>query len=85
MVDKLNLKSIAQKPVISKCICNYLLYVEPNYRKCLELASEATVLYEYKDWWWKERLGKCYFMLGDYKEAEKQFISSLKEQEMVKT
>ena len=26
----------------------------------------------YDDWWWKERLGKCYYMLGLFREAEKQ-------------
>jgi tetratricopeptide repeat protein 8 len=28
---------------------------------------------EYKDWWWKARLGKCYYQLGLTREAEKQF------------
>ncbi|CAJ0581932.1 unnamed protein product, partial [Mesorhabditis spiculigera] len=32
---------------------------------------------EFKDWYWKTQLGKCYYRLGLFKEAEKQFISSL--------
>jgi tetratricopeptide repeat protein 8 len=43
---------------------DYLLYVERNPRKALELAAEATVVSDYKDWWWKARLGKCYHKLG---------------------
>ena len=37
----------------------------------------------YKDWWWKARLGKCYYQLGLLRDAEKQFKSSLKQQSMV--
>ena len=39
----------------------------------------------FEDWWWKERLGKCYYMLGLYREAEKQFASSIRNQPMVQT
>ncbi|KAH0502439.1 Tetratricopeptide repeat protein 8 [Microtus ochrogaster] len=40
---------------------------------------------QYKDWWWKVQIGKCYYRLGMYREAEKQFKSALKQQEMVDT
>ena len=53
--------------------------------QALELASLATVSANYEDWWWKERLGKCYYMLGLYRDAEKQFASSLKSQPMILT
>lgn len=33
-------------------------------RQALDLAAEATTLKEFKDWWWKARLGKCYYKLG---------------------
>ena len=33
-----------------------------------------------QDWWWKARLGKCYYQLGLMRDAEKQFRSSLKNQ-----
>ena len=49
--------------------------------KWSELAAECTAEEKYEDWWWKERLGKCYYQLGDYRESEKQFKSSLKLQE----
>ena len=40
---------------------------------------------DYKDWWWKSRLGKCYYQLGLFRDAEKQFESSLRNQDMVIT
>lgn len=57
------MKKMAKKGAIARAICNYLLYVENNPKKALELASEATIIFNYKDWWWKERLGKCYYMV----------------------
>ena len=97
-VDKLNMKAIANKKAISKAICDYLIYVEHNPKKALELAAEATVVSGYNDWWWKVRLGKCYFQvsylrnvtashlslkLGLYREAEKQFTSALKNEDII--
>ena len=55
-----------------QALCDYLLYTLNNPRKALELAAEATRVVEYKDWWWKARLGKCYYKLGMYRDAEKQ-------------
>lgn len=37
----------------------------------------------YKDWWWKARLGKCYYQLGLLRDSEKQFKSAIKTQDMV--
>lgn len=82
-VDRLDLKKYAYRPTIAKCLCDYLLYVEHNPRKALELAAEATRASEFKDWWWKARLGKCYYQLGMYRDAERQFKSALKHENMV--
>lgn len=38
-----------------------------------------------QDWWWKSRLGKCYYQLGMLRDAEKQFLSALKTSDMVTT
>lgn len=38
-----------------------------------------------QDWWWKARLGKCYYQLGMLRDAEKQFLSALKTTDMVTT
>ncbi len=43
-VDKIDMKKIAKRGVLAKAICNYLLYVENNAKKALELASESTSL-----------------------------------------
>eukprot|EP00913_Durusdinium_trenchii_P023993 g22534.t1 len=38
-----------------------------------------------EDWWWKARLGKAYYQLGLLRDAEKQFKSALKDEEMIST
>ncbi|KAF7201903.1 tetratricopeptide repeat protein 8 isoform X2 [Nothobranchius furzeri] len=53
--------------------------------QALDLAAQATEHAQFKDWWWKVQLGKCYYRLGLYREAEKQFRSALNHQEMVDT
>ena len=82
-VDRLNLKNYANHPELSKVLFDYILYYDHNPRKALELANYATQAAQFEDWWWKERLGKCYYMLGLFREAEKQFASSIKNQPMV--
>lgn len=84
-VDKLDLRKYAARPALARVLLDYILYHDHNPRKALELASLATVNANYEDWWWKERLGKCYYMLGLFREAEKQFASSIKSQPMVVT
>lgn len=63
-VEKLNIKKYARKTGLAMVLAEYLLYVEHNTRKALDLCSEATKEADYKNWWWKVRLGKCYFKLG---------------------
>ncbi|EOA94965.1 Tetratricopeptide repeat protein 8, partial [Anas platyrhynchos] len=53
--------------------------------KALDLAALATEHAQFKDWWWKVQIGKCCYRLGLYREAEKQFKSALKQQDMVDT
>ena len=65
-VSKLNVKKYAAKTGLSMALCDYLLYVEHNNRKALELCAEATQYHDYNDWYWKARLGKCYYKLGTY-------------------
>ncbi len=84
-VDRLNIKKYARKDGLSVILAEYMLYVEHNARKALEMCAEATEFNEYKNWWWKARLGKCYFKLGMLRDAEKQFRSSLKIQPIVNT
>merc|ERR1719426_739010 len=83
IVESLNLAKYAQRTAIAKALCDYIIYYLSNPRKALELASEGTKLADYKDWWWKARLGKAYFQMGMYRDAEKQFKSAIKEEDSV--
>ena len=78
-VERLDLSRYAARPALSRVLCDYLLYHDHNPKKALELCAHATKLCDFKDWWWKARLGKCYYQLGLYRDAEKQFKSALKE------
>ncbi|CAM9659200.1 unnamed protein product, partial [Phaeothamnion confervicola] len=83
--DRIDFRRYAFRPPLAMVLEEYLLHVERSPRKALELAAEATAACEYKDWWWKARLGKAYYKLGMLRDAERQFKSSLKEQDMVAT
>ena len=80
MADKFNAKNVAMKSHIAKAVYEYLIiiYVQSNFRRALDIASEATINCNYTDWWWKARIGKCQFKMGMIKDAERQFISALK-------
>jgi tetratricopeptide repeat protein 8 len=56
---------------VAKAVVDYLIYVENNFRRALDVASEATIVSGYNDWWWKERIGKCQFKMGMIKDAER--------------
>lgn len=47
--EKLDMKKMAQKPAIAKALCEYLIYVEHNPKKALEICAEGTVLTNYQD------------------------------------
>uniref|UniRef100_A0A8C9W087 Tetratricopeptide repeat domain 8 n=1 Tax=Scleropages formosus TaxID=113540 RepID=A0A8C9W087_SCLFO len=63
----------------------YIFHHENDIKNALDLAAMATEHAQFKDWWWKVQLGKCYYRLGLYREAEKQFRSALNHQEVVDT
>jgi tetratricopeptide repeat protein 8 len=84
-VDRLDLARYATRPHIAKALCDYLLYHDHNPRKALELAAKATAAAGFDDWWWKARLGKCYYQLGLLRDAERQFRSALRSAPRVET
>lgn len=45
--------------------------------------SQALQSSKYEDWYWKFSVGKCYYRLGMFRDAEKMFKSALKQQEMI--
>lgn len=84
-IERLNIKKYAKNQSVATVLVDYLLYVQHNARKALEICAEATKENDFKNWWWKARLGKCYFKLGMLREAEQQFRSALKLQPIVNT
>ncbi|XP_038967994.1 tetratricopeptide repeat protein 8 isoform X4 [Rattus norvegicus] len=84
-LSRLNLTKYSQKPKLAKALFEYIFHHENDVKMALDLASLSTEYSQYKDWWWKVQIGKCYYRLGMYREAEKQFKSALKQQEMVDT
>ncbi|KAG2451608.1 hypothetical protein HYH02_003389 [Chlamydomonas schloesseri] len=76
-VERLDLRKYAARPLLARVLCDYLIYTEHNMKKALELCALATQVAEYQDWWWKARLGKCYYQLGLLRDAERQFKSAL--------
>jgi tetratricopeptide repeat protein 8 len=83
--DKLDMKRYGSRPALAKALWEYLWYVEANPRKAMELSAAATQAAFFNDWWWKQKLGKCYYALGMTRDAEQQFKSSLRAQEHVST
>ncbi|XP_003383822.3 PREDICTED: tetratricopeptide repeat protein 8-like [Amphimedon queenslandica] len=77
-VTKLNLATYAQKPALAKVLFEYLFHHESNFRSALQLAAHATESCRFEDWWWKVQLGKCYYRLGLYRDAEGQYLSALR-------
>uniref|UniRef100_A0A1A8KBV5 Tetratricopeptide repeat domain 8 n=1 Tax=Nothobranchius kuhntae TaxID=321403 RepID=A0A1A8KBV5_NOTKU len=84
-LSRLNLAKYSQKPSLSRTLFEYIFHHENDIKNALDLAAQATEHAQFKDWWWKVQLGKCYYRLGLYREAEKQFRSALNHQEMVDT
>lgn len=80
---RLNFSKYAARPNLAKALFEYIFHHENDVRNALELAALATEASQFKDWWWKLQLGKCYYRLGLYRDAEKQFKSTLKHQDTV--
>lgn len=54
--------------IINKYICVYCLWFLCSYLtkivenvQALDLAALATEYAQFKNWWWKVQLGKCYY------------------------
>eukprot|EP00798_Chlamydomonas_sp_ICE-L_P015671 gene15671-21775_t len=84
-VETLDLRKYAGRPNLSRALVDYIIYHDRNMKRALELCALATQGNDFKDWWWKGRLGKCYYQLGLLRDAEKQMASSLGNQEMIST
>nr|CAB3267347.1 tetratricopeptide repeat protein 8 [Phallusia mammillata] len=84
-LSRLNYNKYAMRPNLAKVLFEYIFYHENDVRNALELAALASEHQQFKDWWWKVQLGKCYHRLGMFRDAERQYKSALKQQVMLDT
>ncbi|XP_012269723.1 tetratricopeptide repeat protein 8 [Athalia rosae] len=84
-LSRLNISKYAAQPGIAKPLFEYIFYHEHDARYALDLAVQATQACQFKDWWWKVQLGKCYYALGLIRDAEHQFRSALKDHKTIET
>uniref|UniRef100_A0A3Q2VYH0 Tetratricopeptide repeat domain 8 n=1 Tax=Haplochromis burtoni TaxID=8153 RepID=A0A3Q2VYH0_HAPBU len=60
-LSRLNLAKYSQKPNLSRTLFEYIFHHENDVKNALDLAAQATEHAQFKDWWWKVQLGKCYY------------------------
>ena len=65
-VSRLNLSKYGAQPNLAKPLFEYLFYHENDVRTALQLAALATQAAQFKDWYWKLALGKCYYRYNYY-------------------
>ncbi len=82
---RLNIDKYGADRLLNRALFEYIFYHEGDIRMAHQLASVATKAADYNDWYWKVQLGKCYYRLGMYRDAEKQYVSALKQQKMIDT
>lgn len=84
-VSRLNISKYSKMECIAKPLFEYLFYYEGDVRNAMELAVQATQHVQFKDWWWKVQLAKCYIALNLVRDAEEQLRSALKQQHHIET
>lgn len=84
-VSRLNIPKYAKSGALAKPLFEYLFYHEGDIRNAMELAVHGTQACQFKDWWWKVQLAKCYIALNLLREAEQQLRSALKQHYHVET
>ncbi|CAG2189132.1 BBS8 [Mytilus edulis] len=82
-LGRLNFTKYASRQNLAKSLFEYIFHHENDVRNALELAALATEACQFKDWWWKVQLAKCYYRLGMFRDSEQQLKSALKQQDMV--
>ena len=86
-VSRLQADRVAKKRGIRRAVCDYLIYFERDPQKALEVAaaSRNDGASKSEDWWWHSRLGKCYYLLGLLRDAERELEESLKLEKHLET
>ncbi|KAM7375780.1 hypothetical protein PAMP_005552 [Pampus punctatissimus] len=60
-LSRVNLAKYSQKPNLSRSLFEFIFHHENDVKNALDLAAQATEHAQFKDWWWKVQLGKCYY------------------------
>ena len=58
---RLDVNKYGAQPTVAKALFEYIFYHEGDVRTALQLAAAATKASDFKDWFWKVQLGKCYY------------------------
>lgn len=84
-IERMDLNKYVNRPPLARVLAEYCWFVDRNVRKCHELCELASRKCKRTDWWWEQRLGKCYFALSMMRDAEEALQNSLKLQPMLST
>jgi tetratricopeptide repeat protein 8 len=76
-VTSINVSNFAKNPFLSRILVDYMLHRLRDPIRAVALAAECTSQHGFRDWWWKNRLGRAYYLLGLYADAEAQLKSSI--------
>ena len=60
-LSRLNFSKYAEISNLNKPLFEFIFFHENDIRNALQLASLATEACQFNDWWWKVRLGMCYY------------------------
>lgn len=82
-VSKLDVRKAVERPAVAKALMMYLIHVEVNPRKALELGAAATAAAGFGDWWWKSAIAAACSALALHRDAEQQLASALRQRECV--
>lgn len=84
-VSRIDFCKFSKRGALARGIADYLHYRERNARAALEMCGAGSKESGGGDWWWLQRLGKCYYRLGLLYEARDALERSLAAQSMVET
>ncbi|VDN06071.1 unnamed protein product [Thelazia callipaeda] len=84
-LSRLNIDKYASDPAINRSLFEYVFYHEGDINIAYQIAIKATKAANYKNWYWKNQLGKCCYRLGMFTDALKHFHSSLNNQKIIET
>ncbi|CAD6196436.1 unnamed protein product [Caenorhabditis auriculariae] len=82
---RLNIDKYAADPQVNRQLFEYVFYHENDIKVAHQIAGTATKAANFKDWYWKNQLSKCYLRLGMLADAEKQLLSSLNHHKLVES